>query len=606
MGRVCSVSSGTAAAPAFAFKENPGTGVYLAEAGKLGFSVNGEAKMFLTGTTRSFVADAGYAIDLPKNNNDHLPASPSQGMIYYNSTDQLALAYDGTTWRRFAFIPDGVSVTENVIPRFYGEYSNNLSLQDSGLKEDGTEITLTNTNLYAGDFSPAISFSSNGTTGLYYDSDNSEMVVLVDSVITARIANATGHFKFFADMTVDDLILGGSVISINGGTSEAPSISFTSSTGTGFSRPIANEIHFSREGSFQVEIFESKVECLLSLILGTDGNYTDLYCTGCECGAGTVTAPGLSHSSDSGVGLWNNSGNIRFVAGSEIESFWMTGDPPTFNIYNTTFTVNDIIMNGSYIDLTSLDYSTKLFFLSTNTPYFSGGSNGLRLMMDYGGGDVHTIDFGSDGVMTIKGSNASDFTFDLMSGPGYVSTVGNLYIDSGTIYFYWVSNGSGYDLGLDADGKVVYDSSSIRYKRDLSPVSFSYGLDTIGKLRPVSFNFIGFDRRNIGFIAEEVLQVFPEVVLFDKDNNPSSIDYGRLAVLPILVLNGIKMKLDNFDLSFSLNTGGVPFDVFGHSADLTELKEAERKSRLSVEDLEKEFNSLSEELAALVSRVGLV
>ena len=75
--------------------------------------------------------------------------------------------------------------------------------------------------------------------------------------------------------------------------------------------------------------------------------------------------------------------------------------------------------------------------------------------------------------------------------------------------------------------------SSQRFKENIE--NLDYGLEDILKLRPVSFNFkqgmnIGTSTY-LGFIAEEVVWVIPELVSIDKDGIPSGVDYPLLTSL---------------------------------------------------------------------------
>ena len=68
------------------------------------------------------------------------------------------------------------------------------------------------------------------------------------------------------------------------------------------------------------------------------------------------------------------------------------------------------------------------------------------------------------------------------------------------------------------------DSSSIL---NLRPVTFAYNSDAS-------------ETKQYGLIAEEVDQVFPDIVVYDADGNPYTVQYQ---VLPVLLLNElIKQK----------------------------------------------------------------
>ncbi len=60
-----------------------------------------------------------------------------------------------------------------------------------------------------------------------------------------------------------------------------------------------------------------------------------------------------------------------------------------------------------------------------------------------------------------------------------------------------------------------------------------------GKLRPVTFRYkaepaTGSRPIEYGLIAEEVAEIYPELVVLDKDGQPSGVRYH---VLPAMLLN---------------------------------------------------------------------
>jgi len=79
-------------------------------------------------------------------------------------------------------------------------------------------------------------------------------------------------------------------------------------------------------------------------------------------------------------------------------------------------------------------------------------------------------------------------------------------------------------------------TSTIRVKKNIRPLVD--GISTIKKLKPSMFDRIDLDKNDdIGFIAEEMLQVIPSVVTKDDKDQCIGIDYGRLsAVLTVALL----------------------------------------------------------------------
>lgn len=96
-----------------------------------------------------------------------------------------------------------------------------------------------------------------------------------------------------------------------------------------------------------------------------------------------------------------------------------------------------------------------------------------------------------------------------------------------------------YDTG---SGAWTYDTSSVRYKKDI--VGSPYGLDSVLSLQPRAFKYKDSDRPDIGFIAEEVVQVIPEVVAMDSNNQPDAVSYDRLTSVLCKAIQELNAKVD--------------------------------------------------------------
>jgi hypothetical protein len=90
---------------------------------------------------------------------------------------------------------------------------------------------------------------------------------------------------------------------------------------------------------------------------------------------------------------------------------------------------------------------------------------------------------------------------------------------------------------IDGNGStgVRYNTTSdARLKENVKP--FSGGLDLVDRMDVRTFNFIGTDKTEIGFLAQELYDVYPEVVAVggaDPRKDPWNVEYGRLT--PVLV-----------------------------------------------------------------------
>jgi hypothetical protein len=93
---------------------------------------------------------------------------------------------------------------------------------------------------------------------------------------------------------------------------------------------------------------------------------------------------------------------------------------------------------------------------------------------------------------------------------------------------------------LDADGNLsiagtLTESSSLAIKENIE--NFTPNLDVINKIRPVKYNKKRGKKKEIGLIAEELAELFPELVEKDEKGNPSSVNYSRAVTV---LLGGFK------------------------------------------------------------------
>lgn len=92
---------------------------------------------------------------------------------------------------------------------------------------------------------------------------------------------------------------------------------------------------------------------------------------------------------------------------------------------------------------------------------------------------------------------------------------------------------------IDSAGQLGTVSSSLRYKENIHDMGIIS--DDIYRLRPVVFNYKKHSpgSKSYGLIAEEVEQVMPGLVVYDKEGQPDTIKYHEL---PILLLNELQKK----------------------------------------------------------------
>jgi len=133
---------------------------------------------------------------------------------------------------------------------------------------------------------------------------------------------------------------------------------------------------------------------------------------------------------------------------------------------------------------------------------------------------------------------------ELMGGTAgeYFHLTSNEYVGTGTDVFVRKYNptlsGSVSVLG-DFTATSISETSDRTYKENI--INLETQLDNINKLSPKRFNFIGDDRNQIGLIAQEVREIYPEFVKEDS-NGKLSVEYSKLTGVLIKSLQEVNEK----------------------------------------------------------------
>lgn len=176
------------------------------------------------------------------------------------------------------------------------------------------------------------------------------------------------------------------------------------------------------------------------------------------------------------------------------------------------------IGTGAFSNLTSGDSNIGIG-TAVGTNYDTTESD--NILIGNGGviGDSNTIRIGTQG----SGSGEQNLCF-------IAGIVGNTITGSAVL--------------IDANGQLGDIVSSIKYKENVQDINEKSS--AILNLRPVSFNYKSDKNKTkcYGFIAEEVKEIFPDLVIY-KNNEPYSLKYHEM---PALLLNEIKKLKKELEL----------------------------------------------------------
>jgi hypothetical protein len=89
------------------------------------------------------------------------------------------------------------------------------------------------------------------------------------------------------------------------------------------------------------------------------------------------------------------------------------------------------------------------------------------------------------------------------------------------------------------------ESSSIKFKENITPLEPA--LAKVNQLKPVNYNKVGVEVKEIGLIAEQVATLFPEVVTYNDDGEPEGIQYQRLSVILLKAVQELTERVNKLE-----------------------------------------------------------
>ena len=109
----------------------------------------------------------------------------------------------------------------------------------------------------------------------------------------------------------------------------------------------------------------------------------------------------------------------------------------------------------------------------------------------------------------------------------------------------WIVRGSDGPEGAQAP----YTPSTRKLKQGVRPLPNA--LDRVRRLRGVSFTWVDdapptvAGRKDLGFIAEEVSEIVPEIVAYDSAGAPIGLDYARLTAVLVEAVKEQQRQIDS-------------------------------------------------------------
>jgi hypothetical protein len=177
---------------------------------------------------------------------------------------------------------------------------------------------------------------------------------------------------------------------------------------------------------------------------------------------------------------------------------------------------------------------------STNKNFtvYSATDSAYKFYVDYAGGGYYA---GNLLVATTSNIAANAKIFALGNGAGIAVGYGTgsaayrhmyMNLNDGTLYFF---NPTNY-ASLSAAGAWT-NASDARLKKNI--VDIKYGLADVLKAQPRSYQMNAVDGDFVGFIAQELQTIIPEVVSGDPEKQ-LGVDYGSLVAVAFKAIQELK------------------------------------------------------------------
>ena len=302
----------------------------------------------------------------------------------------------------------------------------------------------------------------------------------------------------------------------------------------------------------------------------SSGHDNDFY----GSGAGASNTTGVFNSFfGSGAGAANTtSGNNSFFGanagnkntGGSSNAFFgnAAGLNNTNGLSNSFFGVNAGITNstGSANTFVGQNTGANVTTGGNNTFLGAGAGNVFGISGTEGGNTMIGEATGylngviSSTAIGIGASATSSHTINLGTTSENTIVWGKLLISS-------LGTTGGTALCLNGSNTVAFCSSSLRYKKDLSP--FTGGLDLVKRFQPITFTWRDNGRKDLGLGAEDVAKIDPLLITYNATGEIEGVKYDRISVV---LLNAVKEQQKQIDTQAA--------QIRRQQADIDALREA--------------------------------
>jgi Chaperone of endosialidase len=167
------------------------------------------------------------------------------------------------------------------------------------------------------------------------------------------------------------------------------------------------------------------------------------------------------------------------------------------------------------------DYNTVIGALAGDSNELGDRNTLIGYNTEISGGLIYSTAIGADARVT------TSHTMVLATERETVKVPGSLNV-SKTITVSTLGAAGSTELCRNSSNELASCSSSLRYKTEVRP--YSFGLEIVRRLRPISFTWRDHPARDLGLAAEEVAAVEPLLVTRNAEGIVEGVKYGHLNV----------------------------------------------------------------------------